>query len=34
MKVYLAAKFEQKMKMREIRDFLQNDGHEVTRSYR
>ena len=30
MKLYLAAKFEQKMEMRKIRNFLQNDGHEVT----
>ena len=30
MKLYLAAKFEQKMEMRKIRDFLTNEGHEVT----
>jgi hypothetical protein len=29
-KIYLAAKFEQKMQMRDIRAFLQNDGHEIT----
>jgi nucleoside 2-deoxyribosyltransferase len=29
-KIYLAAKFEQKRKMRGIRAFLQNDGHEIT----
>jgi len=30
LKIYLAAKFEQKRKMRGIRAFLQNDGHEIT----
>jgi len=29
-KVYLAAKFEQQKTMRGVRDFLVNDGHEVT----
>lgn len=29
MKVYLAAKFERKTEMREVRDFLVNDGHKV-----
>jgi hypothetical protein len=29
-KVYLAAKFEKKNEMRTVRDFLVNDGHEVT----
>ena len=30
MKLYLAAKFGQKNEMRSVRDFLVNDGHEVT----
>ena len=30
MKIYLAAKFEQQKTMRSVRDFLVNDGHEVT----
>ena len=30
MKLYLAAKFEVKLHMRQIRDYLVNDGHEVT----
>lgn len=30
MKIYLADKFEHKMKMRYVRDVLQADGHEVT----
>jgi len=29
-RVYLAAKFEKKNEMRTVRDFLTNDGHEVT----
>jgi CO dehydrogenase/acetyl-CoA synthase beta subunit len=29
-KIYLAAKFEDKMKMRDVRAFLQNEGHEIT----
>ena len=30
MKIYLAARFEKKNDMRDVRDFLVNDGHEVT----
>jgi hypothetical protein len=30
MKIYLAAKYDQMLKMREVRDHLVEDGHEVT----
>jgi len=30
MKIYLAAKYGDMMKMREVAEFLRNDGHEIT----